>query len=244
MLKLFFLIGLSFSTLARDCINLEIGQTYISEKSPHIIELYTSEGCSSCPPADKWLNNLKSKDGLWDEFIPLKFHVDYWNYIGWKDPFSSPENTYRQRSYARVWKAGTIYTPEFVLNSKEWRGWFKKVPRKKNQFDGKITLKRIDKNTLQFSLSEMNHIGNFNVLVLEQINNASHRVLRGENRGKTLKHHFSIVNRNRSTLKKINKSYTTNIKLESTKNQSYFSFLVERTGIPGAIHGVGGICVK
>jgi len=53
-----------------------------STQQVNLIELYTSEGCSSCPPADKWLNSLKEQQGLWTEFIPLAFHVDYWDYIG------------------------------------------------------------------------------------------------------------------------------------------------------------------
>jgi len=55
-----------------------------------LVELYTSEGCSSCPPADRWFSELKRDDGLWREFVPLAFHVDYWDYIGWQDRFASP----------------------------------------------------------------------------------------------------------------------------------------------------------
>lgn len=91
-----------------------------TEQRVALLELFTSEGCSSCPPAEAWLRTLKEKPGLWKEFVPIAFHVDYWNYLGWKDPFSSADYTRRQREYAARWNASAIYTPGFVLNGKEW----------------------------------------------------------------------------------------------------------------------------
>ncbi|MEP0543428.1 MAG: DUF1223 domain-containing protein, partial [Marinobacter sp.] len=66
-----------------------------SNTQTDVIELFTSEGCSSCPPADAFLSSLKNRDGVFRTFIPMAFHVDYWNYIGWKDRFASSE--YSQR---------------------------------------------------------------------------------------------------------------------------------------------------
>ena len=57
------------------------------EQRTTLIELYTSEGCSSCPPADRWLSRLKDDPRLWKQIVPLAFHVDYWNYLGWRDRF-------------------------------------------------------------------------------------------------------------------------------------------------------------
>ena len=70
------------------------------ERQVALVELYTSEGCSSCPPAESWLSGLKEKPGLWSEFVPVAFHVDYWNYLGWRDKWSSKEYSDRQRDYA------------------------------------------------------------------------------------------------------------------------------------------------
>lgn len=84
-----------------------------------LLELYTSEGCSSCPPADQWLSNL---DIDVTKVTPLAFHVDYWNYIGWKDRFSKADFSNRQRKLATN-SAGFVYTPQFVLNGKDFRGW-------------------------------------------------------------------------------------------------------------------------
>ncbi len=84
-----------------------------------LVELYTSEGCSSCPPADRWLSRLADDAGLWSEFVPVAFHVDYWDYIGWKDEFADPSNTQRQRGYAAAAGARSIYTPQMVVGGRD-----------------------------------------------------------------------------------------------------------------------------
>jgi hypothetical protein len=78
---------------------------------PTVVELFTSQGCSSCPPSDRQLGELAKRPDV----LPLSLHVDYWDYIGWKDPFASPANTERQRGYARVLKQRYVYTPEMVF---------------------------------------------------------------------------------------------------------------------------------
>jgi hypothetical protein len=94
-----------------------------------MIELFTSEGCSSCPPAETYLNGYKSGPELWQKYIPLALHVDYWNYYGWRDRFSSAANTRRQEQYERKKNIRLVYTPAFVVNGKEWRrGWFSRSP--------------------------------------------------------------------------------------------------------------------
>ncbi len=87
-----------------------------------LLELYTSEGCSSCPPAETWLSRLKGDPRLWTEFVPVAFHVDYWDNLGWKDRFAAGAFTNRQREYGARWGGDSIYTPEFVLDGREWRG--------------------------------------------------------------------------------------------------------------------------
>lgn len=84
---------------------------------PRVVELYTSEGCSSCPPADRWLSGLNGQPGV----ITAAFHVDYWNGLGWPDRFSSPAFTDRQRQGIGVNGARYAYTPQIVVNGRDWR---------------------------------------------------------------------------------------------------------------------------
>ncbi len=79
---------------------------------PWSVELFTSQGCNSCPPADAFLGRLAKRPDI----VALSFHVDYWDYIGWKDPFASRETTERQRGYARTLKQRYVYTPEMVVD--------------------------------------------------------------------------------------------------------------------------------
>lgn len=91
-----------------------------------LLEIYTSEGCSSCPPAEEWLSQFKSDPRLWRELVPVAFHVDYWDYLGWRDPFGAPAYSSRQRALATAIKSESVYTPGFVLDGAEWRGWFRR----------------------------------------------------------------------------------------------------------------------
>ncbi len=89
-----------------------------------VVELFTSHGCSSCPPADAWLREFTNHEDLWKKIIPMAFHVDYWNYLGWSDRLASPEYSHRQKEYLRSGRLRTVYTPGFIVNGKEWRGFF------------------------------------------------------------------------------------------------------------------------
>jgi hypothetical protein len=87
-----------------------------------LIELYTSQGCSSCPPADEWLSRLRPQEAPLHA-VPLALHVGYWDYIGWKDPFARKEFNERQRRLAGHNGSGTVYTPEVFLGGSELAGW-------------------------------------------------------------------------------------------------------------------------
>jgi len=88
-----------------------------------VIELYTSQGCSSCPPADRWLSTLKNDGQPYGNAVLQAFHVAYWDYIGWADPFASPVHTQRQRQIAMWNNQRSIYTPQVVANGRDWRDW-------------------------------------------------------------------------------------------------------------------------
>ncbi len=90
----------------------------------HLLELYTSQGCSSCPPAERWLSNFKNDQRLWKTLFPVAFHVDYWDYIGWKDEFAHPLFGKRQQLYRYFGNIKQVATPGFVYGGKGWNGWF------------------------------------------------------------------------------------------------------------------------
>jgi hypothetical protein len=86
-----------------------------------LLELYTSEGCSSCPPADRFMSRVKLADISDQQLIPLSFHVTYWDYIGWKDRFGNPQHDTRQRKLAKMNNSSMVYTPQFIMNGKDFR---------------------------------------------------------------------------------------------------------------------------
>lgn len=91
---------------------LSLFGTSVAAQSPVVVELFTSQGCSSCPPADKLMHDLAERDDV----IALALHVDYWDYIGWKDEFAMPRNAKRQRGYAAKAGRRSIYTPQMIIN--------------------------------------------------------------------------------------------------------------------------------
>ena len=90
-----------------------------AEKPPVVVELYTSEGCSSCPPADRWLSSIEPGTDV----VALAFHVSYWNHLGWEDRFATATTTQRQYSIKSASGSPYVYTPQVVLNGEDLRNW-------------------------------------------------------------------------------------------------------------------------
>jgi hypothetical protein len=88
-----------------------------------LVELYTSEGCDSCPPADRWLSTLGAQGYVPDRVVPVALHVDYWDYIGWKDPYARQAHSARQRKMAKLARAAMVYTPQVLLQGQDFRQW-------------------------------------------------------------------------------------------------------------------------
>lgn len=161
-----------------------------------MIELFTSQGCNSCPPAEEYLNTFVEHPKLWDTFIPIAFHVDYWDYLGWKDRFANPAHAKRQQQYAQLRRVRTVYTPAFVVNGKAWGvGFFRSEPQVDTPSVGNLTVVIDDQRISatfdpQHSLTEALY---FNVAVLGM--NLSTSIRAGENRGRDSHHEFVVLGR-------------------------------------------------
>ena len=160
-----------------------------------LVELFTSEGCSSCPPAEKWLNGVEARSDLWSRVVPVAFHVDYWDYIGWPDRFAAREHSSRQRTYREVGHTRGVYTPGFVVGGREWRGWFRdptlelpadvdigsiSVDMRDGRFDARFepvveVPERIELHVARLGFDFVTDVG------------------AGENHGRTLEHSFVVL---------------------------------------------------
>jgi len=161
-----------------------------------LLELFTSEGCSSCPPAETWLSTLKEAPGLWRQFVPLAFHVDYWDNLGWRDQWGSEAFSDRQRAYAQAWRSGSIYTPAFVLNGKEWRAWTnsKTGPQPSGAIAGILKISSDDLKRWQVSFVPVSSINEqYQAHVALLANELLSDVKAGENRGRRLQHDFAVL---------------------------------------------------
>jgi len=165
-----------------------------------VVELYTSEGCSSCPPAERWLSTLQHDDALFDSLLPMAFHVDYWDQLGWPDRFATVENSNRQRSLVREGLISQVYTPGIVINSEEWRGWFHGLRQPPTHTE--------QPGALQASLKGKQLAVKFeqpDTLVLNMAwlgNGLETTVKAGENKGKKLQHDFVVLQHWQQTGKK------------------------------------------
>ena len=157
-----------------------------------LVELYTSEGCSSCPPAEEWLGGLKTAPGLWRDVFPVAFHINYWDDLGWTDRFATPATTQRQRDYAARLGQDSVYTPEFIVNGREWRrGWLgKSLPEPAANKSGTLTVRRAADQaiTARYVPSVPCEHGTLNVALLGF--NIASDVRSGENGGRKLQHDF------------------------------------------------------
>ncbi len=175
------------------------------ERTVALVELYTSEGCDSCPPADRWLSSLGAKGYAPDRVVPVSLHVDYWDYIGWKDPYARQAHSARQRKMAKLARAAMVYTPQVLLQGQDFRAWrtsaFEQAvakinarpakarisllldTRQKDAFEVEASVELLD--SLQQADAAL-YLGAYeNKLVSE--------VKAGENRGRTLPHDYVVL---------------------------------------------------
>ncbi|MEM8683636.1 MAG: DUF1223 domain-containing protein [Pseudomonadota bacterium] len=191
------------------------------ERRVTLIELYTSQGCSSCPPADRWMRGLRNDERLWRDIVPVALHVDYWDYIGWKDHFADPEHSRRQRNYARVGAASTVYTPGFFTNGAEWAGWFRnRNPELPGGTPGVLDVS-VESNEARILFSpsavadERLHVY---VAVLGM--GLETEINAGENRGRKLKHDFVALHLDWSRMQSTNGKHIARVPLPSIESDA------------------------
>lgn len=169
------------------------------KRTPVIVELFTSEGCSSCPPADKTLELLlKEQPFAGAEIIGLSLHIDYWNRLGWADPFSSAQFSERQSEYANLFKREDVYTPQMVVDGRrEFVGSNMREAQKAIEESAKIAKADVtisaktENGAVALDIKIENLPPNFeNAVVMLAVteNNLASSVLRGENSGRKLNH--------------------------------------------------------
>ena len=162
---------------------------------PVVVELFTSQGCSSCPPADRLLGQLAKRDDV----LPLALHVDYWDYIGWKDEFADPAHTTRQRAYARTGGRRMIYTPQMIVaGGANIEGSRPQLTLNAIQDaraagkDANIRLSRAgDKLTIRARRIDLSEPVLVQLVRFDPEQEV--RILRGENRGRTLTYHNVVT---------------------------------------------------
>ncbi|HEU4364489.1 MAG TPA: DUF1223 domain-containing protein, partial [Candidatus Krumholzibacteria bacterium] len=159
-----------------------------------LLELFTSEGCSSCPPAEVWLSQLAGEARLWKDVVPVAFHVDYWDHLGWADVFANADFSERQRDYASAWKSDRVYTPGFVWNGTEWRGWFEKQPLPATTGEAGLITASISSTGVDVSYTPAGTVSGKIVAHVAVLGMGLERkVTAGENKGRTLTHDFVVL---------------------------------------------------
>ena len=182
------------------CVGLRAADAPKSGKIPVLVELFTSEGCSSCPPADNLLRQLDAQPIAGVELIVLSEHVDYWNHIGWKDPYSAKFFSDRQSAYAQHF-GGTVYTPQMIVDGvREFVGSDRRAAEQaidkskvREKFPvslgaatltGDVLRAQIEVGALPAAL----RVGSAGIYIAVALNHAESQVLRGENEGRRLQH--------------------------------------------------------
>jgi hypothetical protein len=193
VIRWFLVAGLVFAPLGVGAVKADT----VLESGPQqvaLVELYTSQGCSSCPPADRWMTLQKSQPELWKSYVPLALHVDYWDYIGWQDPFAQPAFGQRQRVYEDEGSVNAVYTPGMMLDGREWRGWARdEVPASAGASAGVLTVV-VKREEIQVTfLPQESGFEQLRVHVAILGFDLKSKVTRGENRGRELLNDFIVL---------------------------------------------------
>ncbi len=210
-----------------------------------LVELFTSEGCPSCPAADTWLSKFSADPALWKEVVPVAFHVNVWDYLGWKDPWGSAYHTQRLKQYNAVWKAPRLRTPVVALNGTEWKDWKPEsaLPPIKKERAGILSLypARFQQVRLEFEPELREHKWMGHVAVVAKGMTAT--VSKGPNKGKTFPEDFVVLAHHFARLKKNGNVFSKTLRLSITPSVPREIALVAWATLhndPKAVQAVGG----
>ena len=183
-----------------------------------LVELYTSEGCSSCPPAEAWLSQQMDNPALWNQFVPLAFHVDYWDRLGWRDRFSSKQWTERQRRYAALWQSESVYTPAVVVNGREQRAWSGlSFAPPNDQQPGVLTVKTTDGKTFAIEFQPRGGgAPDWEAHAALLGSGISSKIGAGENSGRKLEHDFVVLDLRDAAMKSENGTLRARLTMDAT----------------------------
>jgi hypothetical protein len=218
-----------------------------------VVELFTSEGCSSCPPADELLGHLRQDLSAKNiQVIPLGFHVDYWNSQGWKDRFSSASFTQRQEQYAKSLKVDGPYTPQMVVDgTSEFVGnSAAKAQRTISQAAGQpelaaVQISAVSPDKLAVQVKAAGSANAANVMLAITEDNLTTNVGSGENGGRTL-HHAAVVRELRQIGQLHNGSYEASVPLKIAKDwkrEDLRAVVFVQEGSSGKIQGATSIAL-
>jgi hypothetical protein len=242
-----FLVWIAFAAALSTDVAVAQVQFQSGPKQVSLLELYTSEGCSSCPPAESWLSRLKAAPGLWSDFVPLAFHVDYWDYLGWRDKWAARQFSDRQRAYAQCWGRDNIYTPGLVLDGKEWRSWSGRtaVPVNGGAKPGVLKVTSEDTNHWQVGFAPVKpEATSYEVHVVLLVSGLVSDVKAGENTGRHLNHDFVVLTLLKRTLTRQQDNFrgmfTMDTELRPNEGRLALAVWITQTGQMEPVQAAGG----
>jgi hypothetical protein len=207
---------------------LAVPGVYATEEKPYqfasgpdkvcLIELYSSQSRSSCPPAEVWLSALREHPDLWRQFVPVSLHVSHWDDRGWKDRLALPEFTSRFLGWLARWHSSTPYAPTVVLDGTEWSGWAKEeaIPAAPRTPSGTLTVKKLSESEYRvLYASEKSARGPWVVNGALLGFGVSTHIESGENVGKTLKQDFVVLKYDRRMTESTRDGYRATLRLPS-----------------------------
>lgn len=153
-----------------------------------MIELYTSQGCHNCPPAERWLGNFKQSESLFTNIVPMAFHVDYWDGYGWDDQYANPKHSLRHRLHYGEGNVSAVFTPHIVVSGAEENYWRDSIHHEYNKKVGNIVV-TIEGDEVQVQFDKPGFVANIALLGSDIVT----EITGGENAGRTAEHNFVVL---------------------------------------------------